>query len=284
MGAWGTGISSNDTYSDVYAEFFDLYDEGMSVPEISTKLLSSFRETIDDPDDANNFWFALGRAQWECKELDPALLTRIERIVESGTDIEVWRQLDASEADLKKRAVALDRFLEKLRSEKPKARKRKKRVIRQPVFEKGECLVFRLENGNYGGAVVLEAVSRVGFGLNLVATTRINQVDLPAVQDFTSAEVMVKNFGNWKNEREVGWRNSIRFSKEKDLFQGIGKIFVEKRYDPDDYSQGFFYGGFWRSIIEVAGLQFASEEKIAKPKNKVMVKDVISSGRWKFWK
>ena len=55
MGAWGTGISSNDTYADVFGEFFELYDDGLPVSEISAKLISSSRETIADPDDANNF-------------------------------------------------------------------------------------------------------------------------------------------------------------------------------------------------------------------------------------
>ena len=27
MGAWGTGISSNDTYADIYEQFIDLYNE-----------------------------------------------------------------------------------------------------------------------------------------------------------------------------------------------------------------------------------------------------------------
>ena len=42
MGTWGRGISSNDTYADIYDEFFELYDDGLSVKEIterSTKFL-----------------------------------------------------------------------------------------------------------------------------------------------------------------------------------------------------------------------------------------------------
>ena len=31
MGTWGTGISSNDTFADIYDEFFDLYNDGLSV-------------------------------------------------------------------------------------------------------------------------------------------------------------------------------------------------------------------------------------------------------------
>lgn len=39
MDAWGTGISSNDTYADVYDHFFELYNDGLAVAEISTRLI-----------------------------------------------------------------------------------------------------------------------------------------------------------------------------------------------------------------------------------------------------
>lgn len=63
MGAWGTSISSNDTYADIYETFFDRYNEGEEVFEISKKLISHNEEIINDQDDSNNFWFALAKAQ-----------------------------------------------------------------------------------------------------------------------------------------------------------------------------------------------------------------------------
>jgi hypothetical protein len=39
MGAWGTAISSNDTYADIYSEFFNLYNDGLEVDEISKILI-----------------------------------------------------------------------------------------------------------------------------------------------------------------------------------------------------------------------------------------------------
>jgi hypothetical protein len=145
MGAWGTAISSNDTYADIYGTFFDLYNEGLSVDEISIKLIDDNQETINDPDDSNNFWFALAKAQWECKQLDKELLDRVKNIIETGADLEVWRHLDADEKDIKKRKVILDKFLTELQTARPKAKARKKKIIRQPVFEKGDCLTFNLK-------------------------------------------------------------------------------------------------------------------------------------------
>ncbi|MES2662588.1 MAG: hypothetical protein V4629_04710, partial [Pseudomonadota bacterium] len=49
MGAWGIGISSNDTYADIYDEFFELYNEGLDVQSITTKLLETNQEIINEP-------------------------------------------------------------------------------------------------------------------------------------------------------------------------------------------------------------------------------------------
>ncbi|MBS1747761.1 MAG: hypothetical protein JST21_16475 [Bacteroidetes bacterium] len=73
MGAWGTVISSNDTYADIYDEFFEHYNNGIEVKEISQRLIQANQETINDTDDCINFWFAIAKAQWDCKQLDTKL-------------------------------------------------------------------------------------------------------------------------------------------------------------------------------------------------------------------
>jgi len=103
MGAWGTAISSNDTFEDIYADFFDFYNDGLEVAEISKRLIDNNKETIDDPDDSDNFWFALAKAQWQCKQLDKALYKRVKEIIETDANIEIWRQLGAEEKEIKKR-------------------------------------------------------------------------------------------------------------------------------------------------------------------------------------
>src|SRR5689334_18779357 len=85
MGTWGTGLSSNDTYADIYDSFFELYNDGLNVDEISKKLIKENQEIIDDQDDANNFWFALAKAQWECKDLNREILEKVRHIIESGS-------------------------------------------------------------------------------------------------------------------------------------------------------------------------------------------------------
>jgi len=140
MGAWGTSISSNDSFQDVYQDFFELYNEGLEVKEITEKLITNYPEFIESNEDSNNFWFAIAKAQWECKNLDTQIFQKVKLIIDSESDISVWKELGASDKDLNKRKVVLENFLETLKSEKNKPKACKKKIIRQPFFEKGNCI------------------------------------------------------------------------------------------------------------------------------------------------
>ncbi len=238
MGAWGTSISSNDTYQDVYRDFFDLYNSGMEVKDISAKLISKNQDTIEDPDDCNNFWFALIKSQWECKQIDQVVLTKVKLIIETEADIEVWRALSADENDIRKRKIALAKFLEQLNSQRPKAKARKKKIIRNPFFDKGDCLVFKFPNGSYGGVIVLEAIYNTEYPYVLLATTRINQFNKPTKQDFISSEVLVLNFKNWNNKLDICWM--IFRKKETTVFlEKVDSIEISQEYCSKMYDYSF---------------------------------------------
>ena len=280
MGAWKTAISSNDTYADIYGEFFDLYNSGLDVAEISEKLIADNQETINDLDDCNNFWFALAKAQWECKQLDKDIFDRVKKVIETGVDLAVWRKLDAEEKDIKKRKVVLDKFLTDLQTERPKAKSRKKKIIRQPVFEKGDCLTFKLENGNYGGAVVLEAIKDSEYGHNLIATTRINQPTKPTKKDFENAEVLVMNYASWDNKPVVQWYLPIRHKQTSHLIEKIDKIDIQLDYEIKNSMYGFV-ADFDIWVIGVADLQFKSEENKPRSPTKQTIKELTKMNECK---
>lgn len=282
MGVWGTAISSNDTYADIYSEFFDLYNDGFDVAEISKKLIADNQEAINDKNDCNNFWFALAKAQWDCKQLDEEILDRVKKVVETGADLEVWRQLDAGEKDIKKRKVVLDKFLADLQTERPKAKSRKKKIIRQPVFEKGDCLTFKLEDGNYGGAVVLEAIKDSEYGHNLIAVTRINQQTKPAKNDFENAEVLVINFASWDNKPVVQWYLPTRHKQTAHLIERVDKIEVQIDYDIN-YLMNGFVADFDIWVIQVANQQFKYEETKPRSTIKQTIKELTKKTKWKLW-
>jgi hypothetical protein len=235
MGVWGTGISSNDTYADIYEQFIDSYNEGLSVSEITKKLIDDNQETINLPEDATNFWFAIATAQWECEELDKDILARVEKIIQTGEDLRVWKELDASPTDLKAREKVLSKFLAKLQTSKDKPRKRTKKKLYSSIFTKGDCLIYRMDNGNYGGAFILTDEQNSRFGKNYIAVTTIDKCDKPHLDDFKNADVYIKRMPfttirknkphvKWTDEPQIGCFYATSFRESEIEIEVIGNL------------------------------------------------------------
>jgi hypothetical protein len=235
-------------------------------------------------DESNNFWFALAKAQWDCKALDIKVHEKVREIISSGLDLEIWRDLGCSEDAIKKRGKVLDRFLGQLQSERPKAKSRKKRRLLQPIFAKGDCLTFRLANGNYGGAVILEAEPDTEQGSNLVAVTRINQPRKPQISEFENAEILLLNFANWDGKEQIIWIFRYRVKEVEELFEVVGSINIRDDFLTQErqYRYGFTSG--WKmAVIDAVNSQFTSEKAKPKPTKKLTVND-FAKPRRRFWK
>jgi hypothetical protein len=241
MGAWGTGISSNDTYADIYDQFIELYNEGLPVSEITKRLIAENQETINLPEDATNFWFALANGQWECKALDKDIFTTVERIIKTGEDLAIWKELDASQADLKLREKVLNKFLTKLQTEKDKPKKRTKKKYYNSIFKKGDCLTYIMENGNYGGAFVLTDEQETEVGTNYIAITTLDKKEKPTLDDFKKAEIYIKRVNEisfkgsemrqeWVDQPQIGGFSALLFKNHKVDIEVIGQLPIYKDY------------------------------------------------------
>jgi hypothetical protein len=274
MGTWGTGISSNDTFADIYQEFFDLYNDGGEPDEVSRKLIKEHWEMIEIPEDNHDFWFAIALAQWECKKLEQSVFERVSSIIESGEDIRLWIRLGIDKKHIREREIVLKKFFEKISVEKSKPRARKKRKICDPPFEKGSCIAFKLANGNYGGAVVLEAIPLKGYAYNLVAVTRIDSVEPVQVKDFAIADILTLTYGKWENVPAIYWMALRHFKDDKDLFEKVGEIEVPGIFDPSSTEYGFC-GGWKIWIIDNIGSQFEFEKEFGVPKKRPKISDFL---------
>ncbi len=278
MGTWGTNIKENDTSGDIYDSFFDLYNAGQNPVDISAKLISDNKELIENPDDCNNFWFALALAQWETKSLDSEVFDKVKTIIESGSDLKIWKDLDADDIDIENRKVDLQTFLSKIQTEKPKAKARinDKRKNVKPIFSVGDCLTFIHENGNYGGVIILGETNDNETGFNLVAGTRINQPSKPTVKDFENAEILIRNYSNWKDNPIIVWTYPDSFKKMfSNFFELISKIKVDKEYKTEDNKFG--YVADWGITKLAANLQFEHEKTNPKPTKKITVTELITN-------
>jgi hypothetical protein len=128
MGTWNTKINGNDTFQDIYQNFFDAYNQGQEPVNISKQILDDYAEMFKDSDDRNNSLFGLALAQWETKSLDQTIYKQVKEIIQTGNDLEVWKGLGADEKSIQQRKDVLDKFLTQLSTdrEKPKRRVRPK--------------------------------------------------------------------------------------------------------------------------------------------------------------
>lgn len=285
MGTWGTAIKDNDAFADVYDEFFDLYNKGEEPETISKKIIEGNWEILEIEEEKHNLWFALALAQWETKSLDTKVLSTVEEIVTSGADLKIWLELGANEQDIKKRKIALDKFLEKIKSERPKAKARKRTKAKTPIFSNGDCLIFKMKNGNYGGAVVLATDTKPETACNLVATTRLNQKNKPLPADFENAEVLICNFAKWDDRACVDWCFPDCYKKHSNTYEVVGKISVELIYEANNYEgKGYLFKPMWASwnMNIIAERQFESELTKPKPSQKITIKQLTKKNKW--WK
>lgn len=280
MGTWGTGISSNDTFADIYDQFFDLYNDGAEPSEITKSLIATNQETIEIPDDSNNFWFALAKAQWECNELDPGLLEQVRAIVQSGSDLDIWRELGASESDIRKRKVALAKFLEKLESKRARARTRKKVAFEVPTFKKGDCLTFELGSGLFGGSLVLDVLGGKGFARSLIATTRLNQPKPPTPDEIASAAVLVANFANHNDKTWIMWFYDGPYKPGVEVLEVVGNLPIAQGFEVD-LEMGYV-GGWKHWMIDPVIHQLEHEQNNPAPRKQVRLSNFIKK-KWQFW-
>lgn len=284
MGTWGTAIKNSDAFADIYSEFYELYNKGGQANIISKQIIKDNWEMLEIEEEKHSFWFALALAQWETKSSDPEILQTVENIINSEADIKIWTDLGADKKVITKRKAALDKFLEKLHSEKLKAKARRKPKLKTPIFSTGDCLVFKLENGNYGGAVVLATDTNPESANNLVATTRINQQNKPTLNDFEKSEVLVLNFANWKNKPDVCWYMPDLYYKEYSvIYENTGKIDVDLVYETTNYlGEGYLFKPSWTSdwvMNENVIKQFDSELSKPKPSKSITIRQITNKDK-----
>eukprot|EP00913_Durusdinium_trenchii_P023469 g22047.t1 len=169
MGAWGTGLFSDDVTCDVRAQFRDLLDEHVSVAVATRRILADWQEALEDPDDGPQIWLALASLQWDRGALQTRVRSKALRVIDSGSDLERW--LSAADGrEVSQRRSMLKRLRKKLISTPPKpaspSSKRKSVSKRnKPVprveWKLGDVVAYRLKSKNW---VLMHIVELNGHG------------------------------------------------------------------------------------------------------------------------
>jgi hypothetical protein len=140
MGAWGTGIFSDDFASDVRADWREAIIEGRDAEEVTAALIQKYAKPIED-DDSKIFWFALAAAQMETGRLSPAVRDQALQIIDAGGDVARWAAEDQSLARQRERVLA--KLAEKLRGPQPKPKKLRRPTSLAVQFDRGDVVHVR---------------------------------------------------------------------------------------------------------------------------------------------
>jgi hypothetical protein len=211
VGSWGVGLYDNDTASDLKAGFAELVRLPVGQDELLEKVLDAFPAGRDPEDeDFTGSWLALADL-FHAYGLDhPEVFARALEIVETGADLAVQRELEMSDADLRKRARVLHKLAEKWRAPHPKPRAR--RLVEAPeplLFESGDTLAYPTQKGNaanvhlpvarlaedfrpdgWGAFAVLATARRHGyFACYLVARLYLESATKPTLEGCTGAVI-----------------------------------------------------------------------------------------------
>ena len=190
MGTWGTDILANDTTAEIWAEFKELFNKGLSCEEIRLKLEKEFHPDADS-DYYGEVWTGIAYGQWMCGNLEEYTL---ERVI-AATNKENLNLFTYDEKLLQQRIKILKDFCKKIQTPRVSPLKRKKPTERPPYFKKGDVIGIKVDAENYLGALVVDQNDFPEYGENtIVISSMIFKQPIP-VDDFLKAEVLYLDIG-----------------------------------------------------------------------------------------
>ncbi len=146
MGAWGTGLFSDDSASDVRDGYRDLIGDGYSSSQATDLLIAEWSDSLLDPEESSVFWLALASTQWQCGRLENRVKSRALEIIDSGTDLARWRD---DPKQLKNREAVLAKLRSQILAPQPRLKRIPKRFRDSCDWSIGEVIGYRLQTGKW---------------------------------------------------------------------------------------------------------------------------------------
>lgn len=214
MGCWGMGLTQNDEFCEVYENFMKRYNIGDEVSVIVSDILSEYHNAFSDDDGIlHDVYFALAKAEWMSCAQSASILYKVKSIIESDANIAFYRELGATETDLKTRRKNLEKFWLALQTPRAKPRQRRidplNRTKDLPPVQVGECYAYKYEDG-YRVLVILDRFKEEGWLEqvcccilnNTFTSLQINIVDeeICFISNYVGVEFLAKS-----NIKKIGY-------------------------------------------------------------------------------
>ena len=168
MGASGAAIFDNDLACDVRGTFTEALEIGRSAKHALRLTLEEFVDSLEDDDEADEFWIALAASMNELGRLTDAVRDRALEAIASGRSVARWQEIEGG-------SEARKRVLGALRDEllTPSSSKRT-RIKRKEIapFQPGDVLRIPAPDDRMALAFVFDAFADNGGRYNALRLLR----------------------------------------------------------------------------------------------------------------
>lgn len=145
MGAWGSGLFSDDLACDVRDAFRDAIGDGLTTFDAVERVKRGFADSLNDQDEQGVFWLALAVTAWNVGRLEEDVKLVALQQADSGKDLDRWEDPKLK----RQRQAVLSGIAAKLQSPQRSPTKIAKRIRSTNDWALGELVGFRLRSGRW---------------------------------------------------------------------------------------------------------------------------------------
>lgn len=228
MGAWGTGLYQDDDTCDIKEEYLNYLRIGKTNEEALQEVISDNKEMIKDDEIGPLFWLALADTQWKYGRLTNDIRDRALEVIDSGKDLERWKE---DKKLFQKRKKVLEKLKEKLNTEQPSEKKISKIKFERVNWKVGDIILYQILNEDFKE----HRWYKKYVLLKVMGTRKINVGSLPRNKYYHENELV--SLYNWIGDKEIDERKiddlKIIFLQEETVYgpdiRLVGKYHLTKR-------------------------------------------------------
>lgn len=228
MGAWGTGLYQDDDTCDIKEEYLNYLRIGKTNEEALQEVISDNKEMIKDDEIGPLFWLALADTQWKYGRLTNDIRDRALEVIDSGKDLERWKE---DKKLFQKRKKVLEKLKEKLNTKQPSEKKISKIKFERVNWKVGDIILYQILNEDFKE----HRWYKKYVLLKVMGTRKINVGSLPRNKYYHENELV--SLYNWIGDKEIDERKiddlKIIFLQEETVYgpdiRLVGKYHLTKR-------------------------------------------------------
>lgn len=227
MGAWGTGILQNDTTADIWVEFKEFYNKGLSLKEIRLKLEKEYKPQ-SDTEYYGEIWTGIAYGQWMCGDVEDYTFKKLN----DATKLKCLGLWADDKKLLEKRVKAIFDFIKKIQTPRPNPLQRKKIVVRHSFFKKGDVIGIKINDKQSIAAIVTSHQDFENDGQNTIAFTDFIFKAPTTLNEVLNSNMLYLDIGG-SNKYYWGFFQAI-FSA-RNMAKQIDKAFIIDKIDTTEF-------------------------------------------------